>query len=217
MRVVAIALVALGLQAIPPQVTQVQEWFEAGRYQQIVDVASQAPDPQAQYLVASSFDRLGQFDEARRVYSELSARGDGDPWAWIGRSASSLVTNGDAPTPQAVETAFVAAQQAVAAVTPASATADAAAPLGSGSAIAHYQMGLAQSFRNDYSGAAAAFEQATSHDSGFAYAYYYAGLANSRVDRADRMMINFERFLQLAPEAPEAARVRSLMRGVRGR
>ena len=79
MRVAAIALVALGLQAIPPQVTQVQEWFEAGRYQQIVDVASQAPDPQAQYLVASSFDRLGQFDEARRVYSELSARGDGAP------------------------------------------------------------------------------------------------------------------------------------------
>ena len=79
MRVAAIALVALGLQAIPPQVTQVQEWFEAGRYQQIVDVASQAPDPQAQDLIASSFDRLGQFDEARRVYSELSARGDGAP------------------------------------------------------------------------------------------------------------------------------------------
>ena len=79
-------------------------------------------------------------------------------------------------------------------------------------------MGLVQAQRSDSAGAAVSFEQAASLDPTFAYAYYYAGLASSRIGRPDRMAINFERFLQLAPEAPEGSpRVQSLMRSVRGR
>ena len=40
MRVAAIFFLTMVLQGTPPQVRQVQEWFEAGRYQQIVDTRS---------------------------------------------------------------------------------------------------------------------------------------------------------------------------------
>ena len=118
--------------------------------------------------------------------------------------------------PEAVETAFVAAQQAVAVLTPDPQTG--LEPLtGLAAAIDHYQMGIVQVRREDYAGAAATFGQVTTFAPAFANAYYYGGLANSRIDRPDQMTINFERFLQLAPEAPEAPRVQSSMRSVRGR
>ena len=47
-----------------------------------------------------------------------------------------------------------------------------------------------------------------------AYAYYYAGLAYSALKRPDKMVQNFQTFLKLAPDAPEAGRVRSLLRSV---
>ena len=151
------------------------------------------------------------------MYQRLIAREETDPWAPIGRAASALVASG-APTPEAVETAHLAAEQAIAALTPDAALATEAAPVtGPPAAFAHYQLGIAKVRLEDYAGAAEAFELATTYDPAFAYAYYYGGMAYSRVDRSDQMAINFERFLTLAPEAPEAARVQSLMRSVRGR
>lgn len=222
MRVAAIALVALGLQATPPQVTQVQEWFEAGRYQQIVDVASQASDPQARYLLASSFDRLGQPDEARRVFSELSTRGDGDPWTWIGRSASALVSSGSAaPDLAALGQAQNAATQAVGVLTSqvggGASAAPVEAPSGPARAYANYQLGQVLTFQREYSQAAEAFDRAAEASPAFAYAYYYAGMSYREISRIDLMAIRFERFLELAPEAPERTRIQALMRSVRGR
>lgn len=206
MQIFLVALGILTLQTTPASVEQIQEWYEAGQYQEVVDQSEQAPDPKAEYLLAASYEKLGRAADARGVYARLVARGESDPWALVGRSASALVTDGQAPTPEAVETAFLAAQQAVA-----------AAPQGPESAVLHYQMGLVQARRNDFAGAAVSFEQAASLDPSFAYAYYYAGLASSRIERPDRMAINFESFLELAPEAPEVPRVQSLMRSVRGR
>ena len=48
-----------------------------------------------------------------------------------------------------------------------------------------------------------------------AYAYYYAGLAYNGLKRPDKMVESFQTFLKLAPDAPEAERVRSLLRSVR--
>ena len=215
MRVAAIALLLFAQPAAPPGVGQIQSWYEAGRYQEIVDQAQQTANPMGIYLVASSYERLDRFDEARAMYQRLVARGGADPWALIGRSASALV-GGVAPAPEAVEEAFLAAQEAVALLDADPATGRAAAN-GPVATIAHYQAGLVHAFRDDYSAAAVAFEAARTHDPGFAYAYYYGGQAHSRLERPDQMAINFERFLQIAPEAPEARRVQSLMRSVRGR
>lgn len=46
--------------------------------------------------------------------------------------------------------------------------------------------------------------RATQIDPTFAYAHYYAGLAYSKVRRADRMAAHFEVFLKLVPKAPNA-------------
>ena len=48
-----------------------------------------------------------------------------------------------------------------------------------------------------------------------AYAHYYAGMAYNGMKRPDRMVERFETFLKLAPDAPEAPKVRSLLRSVR--
>jgi tetratricopeptide (TPR) repeat protein len=47
-----------------------------------------------------------------------------------------------------------------------------------------------------------------------AYAHYYLGMASSRLRRTDLMIKHFQLFLELAPDAPEAARVRSLLRSL---
>ena len=44
-----------------------------------------------------------------------------------------------------------------------------------------------------------------------------AAMAFYRVKRADLMAVHFERFLKLAPNAPERAEVESIMRTMRGR
>lgn len=48
-----------------------------------------------------------------------------------------------------------------------------------------------------------------------AYAHYYSGLAHNALKRPDKMVESFQKFLKLAPNAPEADRVRSLLRNVR--
>jgi tetratricopeptide (TPR) repeat protein len=48
-----------------------------------------------------------------------------------------------------------------------------------------------------------------------AYAHYYAGLAYNGLKRPDKMLTHFEIFLKLKPDAPEARKVRSVLRSVR--
>ncbi len=78
-----------------------------------------------------------------------------------------------------------------------------------------YARGLLKVVRKDFRGAAEDLEKACEKEPGNAYAHYYAGLAYNQVKRPDRMVNHFESFLKLAPNAPEAARVRSVMRTVR--
>ena len=101
MRIIAAAAapilaIQLGLpgQGEAPTADDVQTWFEAGQYQEVVDAAPHVPAPEAQYLAAMSHEKLDQTDEARGIYQQLVERGEDDPWALIGRSASALVTDG---------------------------------------------------------------------------------------------------------------------------
>lgn len=78
-----------------------------------------------------------------------------------------------------------------------------------------YAQGLVKVIRKDFAGAARDLERACELEPRNAYAHYYAGLAYNQVKRPDRMLSHFETFLRLAPSAPEAARVRSVMRTVK--
>lgn len=60
--------------------------------------------------------------------------------------------------------------------------------------------------------AAQQLDQAIKLDGKNAYAHYYMGLAQNNLKHPDLVLKYFRMFLQLDPKAPEAARVRSLLR-----
>jgi tetratricopeptide (TPR) repeat protein len=192
--------IALALALAAGQnVADVRQLFDAGRYQEVVR-ASETPaaaDAAArlQYLAAQSYSKLSDADGARRTYQRLADSGAG-PWSSIGKSGLQLL-----------DKQFDAAL----------ASADQAAGEAQTLPEAHYQRGIVFMFRNDYGSALDAFTKATQLDPMFASAYYYAGLASSRVKRIDLMSSNFGTFIKLAPNAPERAEVESVLRSVRGR
>ena len=199
----ATLVLALATQIVAATTGQIQKWYEAGRHEQVVQAAVQDQDPLLVYLAGSSLEKLARLEEARQMYGKLVGRGETDPWALVGRAAAELVTGSGTPSADALTRAAQSVDRAI--------------DVAPGLAAAHFQRGLIEGHKRDYAGAAAAFEQAMRLDPAFAYAHYYAGLSYSRIERPDQMAIHFERFLSLAPEAPEAGQVQSLMRSVRGR
>ena len=195
-----VLLVAGFTTAIPlstlAQDDAVRQLFEAGQYQQAIDATADTTEPEALYVAAQSRQKLGATDEARDTYGQLAARPEADVWHFIGLSGQQLL---DGQTDAALE----AAQQA-------------AAMAGDLSA-AHYQVGLVLARRRDWRGAADAFDRAAEMAPSHAYAHYYSGLMHYQAGRPDRMAIQFEQFLKLAPDAPERPEVLQIMRTVRGR
>ena len=68
-----------------------------------------------------------------------------------------------------------------------------------------------------YAEAAEQFDRCAAADPMRAYAYYRAGLAYYEIGRTAVMVDRFERFVKLAPDAPERAQVESILNTVRGR
>lgn len=170
--------------------------FEAGQYQQAIQTADAAPSPEALYTAAQSHLKLGAAAEARGTYARLAERPEDDAWHFIGLSGQQLL---DEQTDAALESA------------------QHAAGLAGHLPEAHFQVGLVLAKRQDWRGAAEAFERAVDLNPANAYAHYYGGLMQYRAGRPDRMANHFEQFLKLAPEAPERPEVLQIMRTVRGR
>ena len=81
-------------------------------------------------------------------------------------------------------------------------------------AIYHYR-GIAKTSRGDYQSAVLDLEKALDLDPSHGYSHYYLGMVYSRLRRPDKMVDHYQSFLKLEPNAPEAARVQSLLRSVR--
>jgi tetratricopeptide (TPR) repeat protein len=176
-----------------------QQFFETGEDEQALRaIATQretgTAGPDETFLAGQILLRLDRDADAKKEFGTLEAAGA--PWALIGASAVALI---DGQNQRAVDLATQAVGQT------------------HGSFYAHYQLGLAKARFNDWAACAEAFRRATEIDPSYAYAHYYAGLSYSRMRRADRTSEHFERFLRLAPTAPERAAVESLMRTLRGR
>ena len=82
---------------------------------------------------------------------------------------------------------------------------------------AAYPRGLVAFNKKKYEDAARDLESFSESHPKHAYAHYYAGLSHNRASRPDLMAARFERFLKLAPDAPERTEVQQIMRTVRGR
>jgi tetratricopeptide (TPR) repeat protein len=78
-----------------------------------------------------------------------------------------------------------------------------------------YVRGLLHFHRKDFEAAVTQFENHLKTRPENAYAHYYAGMAYSGIQRPDKMLTHFELFLKARPDAPEARKVRAVLRTVR--
>jgi tetratricopeptide (TPR) repeat protein len=177
--------------AFPQNPQEIRQLFEAGQYQQVVETTPPDAPPHMLYTVAQSHHKLGATEQALEIYRRLADSPERDPWRFIGQSGQQLLAG-------QIDEALESARQAV--------TANGGLP------EAHFQLGLVLARRQAWAEAAAAFDRVTQLDPSFAYAYYCAGLMHERAKQTDRMTISFERFLKLAPKAPERPEVLQIMR-----
>jgi tetratricopeptide (TPR) repeat protein len=75
--------------------------------------------------------------------------------------------------------------------------------------------GALQLAKKEYGDAVKTLEEAVEAAPDEPYGHYYLGLAHYGMKHPDKTVEHFQRFLALAPDAPEAARVRSLLRSLR--
>jgi Flp pilus assembly protein TadD len=74
-----------------------------------------------------------------------------------------------------------------------------------------YQMGATRAFQQKWPDAVTLLTQSLEKDSGTALAYYYRALSQEKLGRKDLMVIDLDRFVKVAPTAPEADRARALL------
>ena len=88
---------------------------------------------------------------------------------------------------------------------PARSALEAARKTGFEPALIDYQLGLSYVLEEKWQDAVTAFDAVAANDDRFAHLYFYRGLAWGKLDRKDKMLIDMDRFMELAPNAPEAA------------
>lgn len=80
---------------------------------------------------------------------------------------------------------------------------------------AFYQMGIALGYQQKVQEAIDSFKRCIDVQPNHAYAHYQIGLAYNQIRRVDLTIVHLERFLALAPTAPEADQVRRLLSALR--
>jgi tetratricopeptide (TPR) repeat protein len=78
-------------------------------------------------------------------------------------------------------------------------------------AEAHFGLGLAYVKMKNTSQAIPELEKATKLAANHAYGHYYLGMAYNQTDKKDLSIAHLRRFVELAPDAPEAPAVRSFL------
>lgn len=200
MRIAQIVSVMFLTAAVSAQAPTAQQLFESGQYEQALqEVAAQRErgmdTPDVAFLEGLVLVKMEQPDGARQAFSRLVMSGE-PGWTLVWESAIALLDSGKGAAREAASKAVEAAPEL---------------------SQAHYQLGVSAAQFQDWAACAEAFRRAAELDPSFAYAHYFAGLSFSRIGRADRTSEHFERFLRLAPRAPERAAIETLMRTLRGR
>ncbi|MGH9160731.1 MAG: hypothetical protein ACRD2X_12205 [Vicinamibacteraceae bacterium] len=194
----AILAVVLLVSAVAQAQKSPQKLYEAGKYAETVAAlpANKGRSARQAYLAGQAHAKLKQNSEARAAYKKLASGDEDSAWTFVGRSALAQLSDNKGE-------ALSAARKAVA--------------LNEKLAEAQYQLGRALNSRGEYKEAGSAFAKAAELKPDLAYAHYYAGMAYNKAKRVDLMATHFERFLNLAPAAPERPAVESVMRTVRGK
>ena len=187
---------AIAFLAAPARAEQasVQSLLERGALNEAVQRAeAEGGNPESVYLAAQALAKMDNNDGARGKYASLRERSGAD-WKAIGESGEALV-GGDLDAARGAATRAVEAN--------------------GDNPYAHYQAGLVANRQNRFEDAARSFNRATEIKPDLAYAHYYAGIASQRIKQMGQMSEHLERFLQLAPEAPERGTVTAILRTLR--
>ena len=83
------------------------------------------------------------------------------------------------------------------------------------SALALHYRGLAYANKRDFAKSIESLERSLELDPSFAYTHYYLGMAYNGVRRPDQAVTHLQQFVQQAPDAPDADKVRSLLKAFR--
>ncbi len=78
-------------------------------------------------------------------------------------------------------------------------------------AEAFFQKGNVQAYQKQWKAAINAYKECLAVQPGHVYAHYYIGLAYNQINNKDLAINHLQKFLQLAPNAPEAEQVRRLL------
>jgi tetratricopeptide (TPR) repeat protein len=176
--------------------SSIQALYESGEDREIVDrVKNTVPNDATgtdRWFAAQSQLRLGLRNDAIDDLTALTQPG-GDPAVQVAaKLAIGRLTNDEATLNQA---------RAAAAAYPES-------------LFVQYELGLSYAVRNDFASAARIFDACIATAPAFAYAYYQSALAYQHLDRPDIMANRFDRFVRLAPNAPERPEVESVLRTI---
>ncbi len=79
-----------------------------------------------------------------------------------------------------------------------------------------FELGMTKMLQGDHQAAFDNLSAAIDGYSGYAYAYYYRALAANQIGRKDIAVNDLDRFLALAPDAPEAPKATRLLESLRG-
>ncbi len=187
-----------------------------------------AEEPAKELSEGAKQYRDHRFAEAEKTLrAELKADGeDAEAHALLGRNLASLkkTDEADAEIKKARELGLAEDQVQVALAVAAIERRDTdgalelldkAAETNEESAEAFHYRGMVKAQRKDFQGAIADLEKAVELDPSRGYTHYYLGLAYNGVKRPDKMAEHLQHFLDLAPESPDADKVRSVLRAFR--
>jgi tetratricopeptide (TPR) repeat protein len=77
--------------------------------------------------------------------------------------------------------------------------------------MATYQLGLTRAFQGKWADAVALLSKSLDKSPDIAYAYFYRALAQDKLGRKDLLVLDMQRFITLAPNAPEAERAQAVV------
>lgn len=219
----------------PPEVAQVERklvQYRTGEARSalspVAGMAGQnAPVTAALGRVLAQEKKYGESVAQLRKATEL-APSDPAPWVYLGETYLYDKKTGDADAAfrRAADLARSAsgkdapyllgiAQQRMKQYDAALQSFDRASTADPGNALIPYQIGVTRLFQGQWAEAAKQLSDALGKDSGIAYAYYYRGLAHEKMSRKDLLVDDLERFLALAPNAPDADRARSILQAAK--
>ena len=174
----------------------IQALYESGEDREIVNrVKSSVPNSLTgadRWFAAQSQLRLGQRSEALNDLAALTQTGAEPAMQVAAQLAIGRLTNDEATLDQA-RTAAGAYPESL---------------------LVQYELGLSYAGRHDFASAARIFDVCIATAPTFAYAYYQSALAYQQLDRPDIMANRFDRFVRLAPNAPERPEVESVLRTI---